>query len=80
MDRVSQIDIRLAQIEDEKHATQNEGIILILSQERLALTNERISLTSPTAPGNYFKSFEFIELFPSHFSYLYFILLLMNFI
>jgi hypothetical protein len=25
------------------------------------------------APGNYFKSFEFIEPFPSHFSYLYFI-------
>jgi hypothetical protein len=27
------------------------------------------------APGNYFKSFEFIEPFPSHFSYLYIILL-----
>jgi hypothetical protein len=25
------------------------------------------------APGNYFKSYEFIESFPSHFSYLYFI-------
>jgi hypothetical protein len=80
MDRVSQIDIRLAQIEDEKHATQNEGIILILSQERLALTNERISLTSPTAPGNYFKSFEFIESFHRIFPIFILFLLLMNLI
>ncbi len=55
-DRVSQIDSRLAQIEIEKQATQNEQLLILLAQERLALTNERISLTSPApapAPGNY---------------------------
>jgi hypothetical protein len=79
MDRVSQIDIRLAQIEVREQATKNEGILSLLLQERIALTNERISLTSPKA-GNYFKSFEFIEPFPSHFPYLYFMYLLMNLI
>jgi hypothetical protein len=55
-DRVPQIDSRLAQIEIEKQATQNEQLLILLAQERLALTNERISLTSPApapAPGNY---------------------------
>ena len=46
-DRVPQIDSRLAQIEIEKQATQNEQLLILLAQERLALTNERISLTSP---------------------------------
>jgi hypothetical protein len=49
-----------------------------------ALINEKNSLSQaqqvPQAPGNFVKSCEFIELFPSHFSYLYFILLLMNLI
>ena len=52
-DRVPQIDSRLAQIEIEKKATQNEQLLILLAQERLALTNERISLTSAPAPGNY---------------------------
>ena len=53
--RVPQIDSRLAQIEIEKQATQNEQLLILLAQERLALTNERISLTSAPAPapGNY---------------------------
>ncbi len=72
-DRVPQIDSRLAQLEIEKQATQNEQLLILLAQERLALTNERISLTSPApapAPG----TVNFIVLFPSHiFTYLYFI-------
>ena len=55
--RVTEIDGRLAQIEIEKQATQNEELLILLAKERLALTNERISLTSPAppapAPGNY---------------------------
>ena len=50
-DRVPQIDIRLAQIEIEKQATQNEELLILLAKERLALTNERISLTSPAPPA-----------------------------
>jgi hypothetical protein len=53
-DRVSQIDIRLNEIGIREQATQNEQLLVLLAQERLALTNERISLTSPaTQPGNY---------------------------
>ena len=54
--RVTEIDGRLAQIEIEKQATQNEELLIPLAKERLALTNERISLTSPAPsaqPGNY---------------------------
>ena len=53
-DRVPQIDIRLNEIGIREQATQNEQLLVLLAQERLALTNERISLTSPaTQPGNY---------------------------
>jgi hypothetical protein len=31
------------------------------------------TIVAAVQPGNYFKSFEFIEPFPSHFSYLYII-------
>jgi hypothetical protein len=53
-DRVPQIDIRLNEIGIREQATQNEQLLVLLAQERLAMTNERISLTSPaTQPGNY---------------------------
>ncbi len=65
-DRVPQIDSRLAQIEIEKQATQNEQLLILLAQERLALTNERISLTSPAPPAPAPHPVNSIELFPSH--------------
>ena len=56
-DRVAQIDERLNIIGNREIATQNEQLLILLAhQERLALTNERISLTSPApapAQGNY---------------------------
>ena len=54
--RVAQIDGRLIEIGIREQVTQNEQLLILLAQERLALTNERISLTSPApapAPGNY---------------------------
>jgi hypothetical protein len=61
-DRVAQIDERLNIIGNREIATQNEQLLNLLAhQERLALTNERISLTSPApapapapAQGNYY--------------------------
>ena len=47
----AQIDERLNIIGNREIATQNEQLLILLAQERLALTNERISLTSP-AQGN----------------------------
>ena len=53
-DRVPQIDSRLNEIGIREQATQNEELLVLLAKERLALTHERISLTSPaTQPGNY---------------------------
>jgi hypothetical protein len=49
--RVTEIDGRLAQIGIREHATQNEELLILLAKERLALTNERISLTSPAPPA-----------------------------
>lgn len=60
--RLAQIENRLVEIGRREKATQNEQILLVLAQERLvlaqeilALTNGRISQTSPaqTPPGNY---------------------------
>jgi len=55
-DRIAQIDGRLNEIGIREQATQNEQLLILLAQERLALTNERISLTLPPAPsqGGYF--------------------------
>lgn len=67
-DRITQIDGRLNEIGIREQATQNEQLLILLAQERLALTNERISLTSPAPPapvqGNYPVPVNFIELFP----------------
>jgi len=56
-DRVAQIDGRLYEIGIREQAMQNEQLLILLAKERLALTNERISLTSPAppapAPGSY---------------------------
>ena len=41
-DRVAQIDERLNIIGNREIATQNEELLILLAQERLALTNERI--------------------------------------
>ena len=49
-ERVSDIDKRLAQIEIKEQSTVSEQLSILLAQERLALTKERILLTSPT-PG-----------------------------
>jgi len=49
--RVTDIDGRLAQIGIREQATQNEELLILLAKERLALTNERISLTSPAPPA-----------------------------
>ena len=64
-DRVAQIDGRLNEIGIREQGTQSEQLLVLLAQERLALTNERISLTSQQAPapGNYS---DFIELFSKH--------------
>lgn len=77
-DRVGQIDSRLAQIDIEKQATHSQQLVILLAQERLALANERISLTSPALPtlqpGNYpiIPYFEFYCLiYIAYFSYLY---------
>ena len=67
-DRVAQIDERLNIIGNREIASQNEQLLILLAQERLALTNERISLTSPApapAQDNYLH-----ELHPVNIYYL----------
>ena len=66
-DRVAQIDVRLNEIGIREQSLQNEQLLVLLAEERLALTNERISLTSPApALGNYPVPVNFYELFPSN--------------
>ena len=64
-DRIAQIDGRLNEIGNREQATQNEQLLILLAQERLALTNERISLTLPQAQG-IILSCEFYLTLPSH--------------
>ena len=66
-DRVAQIDGRLNEIGIREQATQNEQLLVLLAKERVALTDERISLTSPaTQPGKFPVPMYSIEPFQSH--------------
>jgi hypothetical protein len=77
-DRIAQIDVRLNEIEIEKKAAQNEQLLILLAQERLALTNERIALTLPQV-GNYPVPVYFIEQYRIFYISVFY-LLLMKFI
>ena len=52
-ERVGAIDTRIVEITERERNTTSEQLLIILAQERLVLTNERISLTTPGYPITY---------------------------
>jgi hypothetical protein len=55
------------------YVTNSDVDFNTLSVEQKLMWRQAFDKSRQAQPGNYFKSFEFIEPFPSHFSYLYFI-------